>query len=58
LSTTAGSTNAVCVSLEQQNMRRFPLYAEASRAVRQAEVGAAKTMIERAEERFDLKPQY
>ena len=31
---------------------------EASRAIRQAEVGAAKTMIERAEERFDLKPQY
>jgi transposase len=31
---------------------------EASRAIRQAEVGAAKTMIERAEECFDLKPQY
>ena len=31
---------------------------EASRAIRQAEVGAAKTMIERAEERFDLKPDY
>jgi len=31
---------------------------EASRAIRRAEVGAAKTMIERAEERFDLKPQY
>src|SRR6187431_2668902 len=29
---------------------------EASRAIRQAEVGAAKTMIERTEERFDLKP--
>ncbi len=25
---------------------------------RQAEVGGAKTMIERAKERFDLKPQY
>lgn len=31
---------------------------EASRAIRQAEVGAAKTMIERTEERFDLKPTY
>ena len=27
---------------------------EASRAIRQAEIGAAKTMIERTEERFDL----
>ena len=31
---------------------------EASRAIRQAEVGAAKTMIERTEECFDLKPDY
>lgn len=31
---------------------------EASRAIRQAEVGAAKTMIERTEQRFDLKPVY
>src|SRR6478735_66843 len=31
---------------------------EASRAIRQAEVGAARTMIERTEERFDLKPDY
>ena len=31
---------------------------EASRAIRQAEVGAAKTMIERTEERFALKPAY
>jgi transposase len=31
---------------------------EASRAIRQAEVGAAKTMIERTEERFDLTPEY
>ena len=31
---------------------------EASRAIRQAEVGAAKTMIERTEQRFDLKPAY
>jgi hypothetical protein len=31
---------------------------EASRAIRQAEVGAAKTMIERTQERFDLKPEY
>ena len=31
---------------------------EASRAIRQAEVGAAKTMIERTEECFDLKPSY
>lgn len=30
---------------------------EASRAIRQAEVGAARTMIERTEERFGLKPQ-
>ena len=30
---------------------------EASRAIRQAEVGAAKTMIERTEECFDLKPR-
>ena len=31
---------------------------EFCRAIREAEVGAAKTMIERAKERFDLKPQY
>jgi transposase len=30
---------------------------EASRAIRQAEVGAAKTMIERTEERLGLKPE-
>ena len=30
---------------------------EASRAIRQAEVGAARTMIERTEERFALKPK-
>jgi hypothetical protein len=30
---------------------------EASRAIRQAEVGAAKTMLERTEECFGLKPQ-
>ncbi len=30
---------------------------EASRAIRQAEVGAAKTMIERTEERFNIKPK-
>ena len=30
---------------------------EASRAIRQAEVGAAKTMIERTEERFGFKPE-
>ena len=30
---------------------------KASRAIRQAEVGAARTMIERTEERFGLKPQ-
>jgi transposase len=30
---------------------------EASRAIRQAEVGAAKTMIDRTEERFSLKPE-
>src|SRR4249919_202335 len=31
---------------------------EASRAIRQAEVGAARTMIERTEQRFDLKPEW
>ena len=31
---------------------------EASRAIRQAEVGAAKTMIERTEERFGIKPEW
>ena len=30
---------------------------EASRAIRQAEAGAAKTMISRTEERFGLKPE-
>ena len=30
---------------------------EASRSIRQAAVGAAKTMIERTEERFGLKPE-
>jgi transposase len=30
---------------------------EASRAIRQAEVGAAKTMIERTEARFNIKPK-
>src|SRR5262249_17914475 len=30
---------------------------EASRAIRQAEVGAAKTMIQRTEERFEIKPE-
>lgn len=30
---------------------------EASRAIRQAEVGAAKAMVERTEERFDIKPK-
>lgn len=30
---------------------------EVTRAIRQAEVGAAKTMIERTEERFGLKPE-
>lgn len=30
---------------------------EASRAIRQAEVGAAKAMIERTEARFDIKPE-
>src|SRR3954464_10460858 len=30
---------------------------EATCAIRQAEVGAAKTMIERTEERFGLKPE-
>jgi transposase len=31
---------------------------EASRAIRQAEVGAEQTMIERTEERFDIKPKW
>src|SRR5436305_14074720 len=30
---------------------------EASRAIRQAEVGASKTMIERTQERFDIEPE-
>ena len=30
---------------------------QASRAIRQAEVGAAKTMLERTEHRFELKPE-
>jgi transposase len=30
---------------------------EASRAIRQAEVGAAKTMLDRTQERFNLKPK-
>src|SRR5260370_18046748 len=30
---------------------------EASRAIRQAEVGAAKTMIERTQERFGIMPE-
>jgi hypothetical protein len=30
---------------------------EASRAIRQAEVGAAQTMVERTEQRFDIKPK-
>jgi hypothetical protein len=29
-----------------------------SRAIRQAEVGAGKTMVERTEERFDIKPKW
>ncbi|MDH6235002.1 IS5 family transposase [Mesorhizobium soli] len=31
---------------------------EATRAIRQAEVGASRTMIDRTEERFGLKPDY
>jgi len=31
---------------------------EASRAIRQAEVGASQTMIERTEQRFDIKPEW
>jgi transposase len=31
---------------------------EATRAIQQAEVGAARTMLERTEERFGLKPDY
>jgi transposase len=31
---------------------------EASRAIRQAEVGASQTMVERTEERFDIKPKW
>ena len=31
---------------------------EASRAIRQAEVGAEQTMIERTERRFDIKPAW
>jgi hypothetical protein len=35
----------------------FPIKIAASRAIRQAEVGASKTMIERTQERFDIKPE-
>jgi hypothetical protein len=31
---------------------------EATRPIRQAEVGAARTMLERTEDRFGLKPDY
>jgi transposase len=31
---------------------------EASRAIRQAEVGAGKTMVERTQERFNIKPKW
>jgi hypothetical protein len=31
---------------------------EATRAIRQAEVGASRTMIDRTENRFGLKPGY
>jgi hypothetical protein len=31
---------------------------KASRAIRQAEVGARKTMVERTEERFDINPKW
>ena len=31
---------------------------EATRAIRQAEVGAPRTMLERTEDRFSLKPEY
>ena len=31
---------------------------EASRAIRQAEVGAEQTMIERTEQRFGIKPAW
>jgi hypothetical protein len=31
---------------------------EATRAIRQAEVGAARTMLERTQDRFGLKPDY
>ena len=31
---------------------------EASRAIRQAEVGVGKTMVERTEARFDIKPKW
>src|SRR5512143_1272022 len=34
------------------------LGAKASRAIRQAEVGASQTMVERTEQRFGLKPQW
>jgi hypothetical protein len=31
---------------------------EATRAIRQAEVGASRTVVDRTEERFGLKPSY
>jgi transposase len=39
------------------NKRAVIVDVEASRAIRQAEVGAARTMIERTEERFGMKPR-
>jgi hypothetical protein len=39
------------------NKRAVIVDVEASRAIRQAEVGAARTMIERTEERFGMRPR-
>ncbi|MER9226619.1 hypothetical protein NKI39_13455 [Mesorhizobium sp. M0664] len=38
--------------------QRFTLDVEATRAIRQAEVGAARTRIDRTADRFGLKPEY
>ena len=47
----------VCRQLPDRCAVRRHRGCRASRAVRQAEVGAARTMLERTEERFGLKPQ-
>jgi hypothetical protein len=52
----AGSANE-CRQLPDRREFGIIMDVEASRAIRQAEVGAAKTMIERTGERFGVKPE-